>query len=514
VRHLWRYLALLLLCSLGWGAWFLVTHPKWGMAQSRNGPPSPAVQARALTIVGWHKRGDRVEKAWEVTAHQVSQGSDGNGQQFQEITDGTLFQDGRPVAQFRAGHGQGDQEQNVLTIEGGAHLRLLGDGTTLDTEAIHWRGPQRQLWLPRPTRITRGSLHLVAQKAHFDLQLGRLTIEALSGEDRQLTFQAPHGLMYLKDHRLELHPVTLRMPSGEASARRAVFLPSEGRFKAHEVHMKLLISSAAHAAAATGLTLALLNAAGAAPAPEKKPQEMQVKGDTLTNSEKEMVIANAVVVHRDTTVTADRMVIEKDAAGHAERIIATGKPKAVNNRDEVTGEKMTVFPKERRVLVEGNFRVVVLPKPDEAPPPSNGSVREQVKDGTMTGDRLEYDYRNKNVAAQGKLKLVSRGRTVTGDRLFYTDKTQEVEFFGPVHARDEKGQTFDTATGVKLALDKSGISHVPGKFTATLYVDEDEEPAAPSDNQKSSSSDTQKTAAAPNPPAPPEKTPPADQKSP
>src|SRR4029078_9440699 len=102
---------------------------------------------------------------------------------------------------------------------------------------------------------------------------------------------------------------------------------------------------------------------------------------------------------------------------------------------------------------------------------SAGALRAQVKDGTMPGDRLEYDYLNKNIAAQGKLKLVSRGRVVTGEQMFYTDKTQEVEFKGPAHARDEKGQTFDTATGVQLALDKSGISHVPGKFTATLYVD-------------------------------------------
>src|SRR5438876_6957696 len=95
----------------------------------------------------------------------------------------------------------------------------------------------------------------------------------------------------------------------------------------------------------------------------------------------------------------------------------------------------------------------------------------------MTGDRLEYDYRNKNVAARGNLKMTSRGRTATGEQLFYTDSTEIVEFFGPVHARDEKGQPFDTPTGLTLSLNKTGISRVPGKFHATLYVNEDEEPA-------------------------------------
>jgi lipopolysaccharide export system protein LptA len=205
-----------------------------------------------------------------------------------------------------------------------------------------------------------------------------------------------------------------------------------------------------------------------------------------------MVFANAVVTHPDpkgdTKFTAERMQILKDEKGQAERIIATGKPRAWNDRNEVTGEKMTVYPKEHKVVVEGSFRVVVLPKPGEEPSKDKSDVKGQVKDGVMTGDRLEYDYRSKNIAAEGKLKMVSRGRTATGEKLFYTDKTEIVEFFGPVHARDEKGQTFDTPTGLQLAMNKDGISHVPGKFTATLFVNEDEEQAAPEEK---------KTAAAP-----------------
>src|SRR5439155_7584883 len=100
---------------------------------------------------------------------------------------------------------------------------------------------------------------------------------------------------------------------GQAPTRRVVFLAQEGRFKAQEVQMQLMISTAARAAAATGLTLALMNAAAAAPAPapEKKPRQLIVKGDELTNGDKEMVFANAQIRQPDpkgdTFFTADRM---------------------------------------------------------------------------------------------------------------------------------------------------------------------------------------------------------------
>jgi lipopolysaccharide export system protein LptA len=192
-------------------------------------------------------------------------------------------------------------------------------------------------------------------------------------------------------------------------------------------------------------------------------------------------------------------VIEKDAAGKAERIIATGKPRAVNERNEVTGQKMTVYPKQRLVVVEGNFRVVVQPKPgEEAENTQSGNLKDRLKEGVVTGDRLEYDYRNKNIAAQGNLKLVSKGRTATGEKMLYADKTEIAEFIGKVHARDEKGQTFDTDTGCKLALNKGGISNVPGRFKAMLVFEDEEE--APADEE-----DAKKTAAAPKPAAVPEK---------
>src|SRR5205823_170767 len=129
--------------------------------------------------------------------------------------------------------------------------------------------------------------------------------------------------------------------------------------------------TAVRSAAVTGLSVALLHAAGASPAPEKKTHDITILGDTLADTRKETVIKNAIVVDQDTKVTADQMVVEKDANRNAERIIATGKPRAVNDRNVITGEKMIVYPKERHVVVEGKVHGIVQPKPGEPPPDEN-----------------------------------------------------------------------------------------------------------------------------------------------
>ena len=51
VRYLWRALALLVLGGIGWGAWFLVTHPKWGMAPASKGQKNSQTDTSKLNGV-------------------------------------------------------------------------------------------------------------------------------------------------------------------------------------------------------------------------------------------------------------------------------------------------------------------------------------------------------------------------------------------------------------------------------------------------------------------------------
>src|SRR5688572_22925707 len=130
-RFLLQAIVLLGLGSVGWGAWYLATHPEWGESSPRSDAPEMTVKARSMIISGYHPRGSKLEKVWTVTARDIGQDPDGTEQWFREITDGVLYRDGQPVARFRAGKGQGNQVANTLSIRGGAHVRLEGDGTTL-----------------------------------------------------------------------------------------------------------------------------------------------------------------------------------------------------------------------------------------------------------------------------------------------------------------------------------------------------------------------------------------------
>ena len=54
---------------------------------------------------------------------------------------------------------------------------------------------------------------------------------------------------------------------------------------------------------------------------------MKVTGDRLSDADREMVLEHAIIIQKDTTFTADHMVIEKDASQHPEKMIATGNPR-------------------------------------------------------------------------------------------------------------------------------------------------------------------------------------------
>ena len=136
-----------------------------------------------------------------------------------------------PIARFSAGQGQGDQAQNTLSIHGGAHLRLEGDGTTVDTEEVDWQGPQRQLWLPRPILLTRAGSEPpgepraprpAARPVHRGVRLRPQPRVRLSGASRR---PAPEGAapgIVSGGARLACRPRTAAAAAWSALPRRAV----------------------------------------------------------------------------------------------------------------------------------------------------------------------------------------------------------------------------------------------------------------------------------------------------
>jgi lipopolysaccharide export system protein LptA len=233
---------------------------------------------------------------------------------------------------------------------------------------------------------------------------------------------------------------------------------------------------------------------------------------SIEAEKRQILEGNVRLRHRDTTFTADRIDVTME--GQEPTIaVATGSPRATDPRSTITGERFTIYLKERRVVVEGGFKVVTRPK--EKGPASGGAaggqgdggtgrrgdgatakeagtqkpLRDQLKgETTITGQKLEYDYRRKNVAAEGSLKVLNRGRTVTAQRLNYTDRTEDLIIEGDaVRWEDEKGQHW-TARGpikINLAEGRETIEvnqPLTGKFLVTESEEDEEQakPAAPS----------------------------------
>src|SRR5205823_2210209 len=107
--------------------------------------------------------------------------------------------------------------------------------------------------------------------------------------------------------------------------------------------------------------------------------------------------------------------------------VATGSPKAADERSTVTGEKITIYLKERRAVTEGKVKIVTRPKealpasPQAAPVASASgekaepnakpsSLRERVKgDVVIIGERAEYNYRQKTAVVEGKVVVTNKG---------------------------------------------------------------------------------------------------------
>jgi peptide/nickel transport system substrate-binding protein len=90
---------------------------------------------------------------------------------------------------------------------------------------------------------------------------------------------------------------------------------------------------------------------------------------------------------------------------------------------------------------------VVHPKPDEEPAKKNGDLKSQVKDGVMTGDKLEYDYRNKNIAAEGNPDIGTA--KLDGNGI-------PANFFSDIHVRRAFAYLFDRQAFIDQAARGKG----------------------------------------------------------
>jgi lipopolysaccharide assembly outer membrane protein LptD (OstA) len=184
----------------------------------------------------------------------------------------------------------------------------------------------------------------------------------------------------------------------------------------------------------------------------------------------------------DTVITADSIEYNQDA--EVQTAVASGNLKITDPKNEITGNKGTVYFREKRAVIEGTVKIVSQPKSAEA---SNSSgIKANMKNPTtITCNNLEYLYKTKIAKLNGQLKIMQKDRTVTADSAVYQVKEELVTLNGNVNGKDEKNQTFSAPGEVKVSL-KDGNEWVEMKNatgTFRVEIDDEDEPQPASDTK-------------------------------
>jgi lipopolysaccharide export system protein LptA len=495
---------MLLLAAAGWGIWRLVAGPDGVTAtgpEPRESEP-PLLETRGHTSILWHERDGVAVKTCEVKAKRFSVSADGRTRLLEGITDAVFFQDGRAVARAQAGRAVQDLTRNELQVEGGVRVRLEDGRARVTSDSAHWSAAEQRLTFPKPLLMTGpDASRFRAARAEVDARARHVQLRAVNGVVGNARIASPSCDYRLSDHTLVMAPLDYRAPGVQLRLGRARLDTHARIFHGDQMTMKANVRDLARSGGAMFASATLAALAAAAPvAPTGKPGEAKKTslfeivsvGKTSGQPEKFLLLEkNVHLRHRETDFYAER--IELTLEEREPRVaVATGNARAVDSRNTVTGEKFTIYFKERRVVVENNVKVVTRPKEKPAgaaestKPAEEKSLRDRIKgETTVTAQRLEYDYRRKNLDASGNLKCVNKGRTLTADRLTFIDKTEELVLTGTIRWVDEKGTEIQTTGPLKMTLTEGAETiEINSPLTGKFLIKEDETDEEPTEPPK------------------------------
>ena len=158
-------------------------------------------------------------------------------------------------------------------------------------------------------------------------------------------------------------------------------------------------------------------------------------------------------------------------AGGAEKEgqAAETKEEELDVETTLTGTKVTVDLDVKVAIVEGNVKVVRVPKPLEGAPEAGKAEsatggtaageqgkEEKREDGkevrrkqaTLTCDKVEYYYDEKRAVATGSVTVKQEKRTATADAAEFKEKEDLLTVTGNVVVTDEKGQRLECEKAV------------------------------------------------------------------
>ncbi|MHB1001111.1 MAG: LptA/OstA family protein [Armatimonadota bacterium] len=201
---------------------------------------------------------------------------------------------------------------------------------------------------------------------------------------------------------------------------------------------------------------------------------------------------NVKFVQGDTVLVADKV----DYRESTRTASAAGKLRIYDDLNSITGDKCTVFFKDKKGTITGSVHMIAKPKPKADEDADSKSLKSQIKDETnLDCSAIDYFYKEKRAVLSSPVKVVQKDRTVTADNAVYLGNDEIIELAGNVKGNDEKDKHNFTSPKVRISLKDTDQWIEAEKATGTFYIKDDEEEPVPA--EKTSDKPAEKPAPTP-----------------
>lgn len=362
-------------------------------------------------------------RQWSFHAARLVLSRDRTQATADQLTDGILYQQGRPVASFAAGHAQADMgpfgpAMGTLTLSKTARFRSLGAmsrrvGAPIAVSAptLSWNARQDRIGCSGPAIAVLGSF-------------GRLSASALQFDTRSKVLSA--GQFHLVAQASALPPVLPESPAASSA-------PSGST-----VHID---------------------------APE---------GGTFNEE------TSVVTLRGPVTFTQKDASVETVGGTYDRRANFARSKSPVTLKDSemtLTGDEGTVDFTRHIATLTGDIHLTVKPKPAEKS--ADQAETEAREPAVMTCDQIVYNYHTKQADATGHFVIHQKDRTVTAQSGHYDAAAELVTLNGPVHYTTPDGQSFVAPAAVVSIKPGHETVDVNGPINGDFPVNNQNSPPLP-----------------------------------
>lgn len=226
------------------------------------------------------------------------------------------------------------------------------------------------------------------------------------------------------------------------------------------------------------------------PASQNPPQKTQTPSKTkyknvalkadhmrFNNKTKNLLAeSNVVLTSEDMKIVCEKLLYNTEA----ETSKITGSPVFTQPGTQITGDVLYANFKEKKLKMEGNVQIVQEKKSIK----KQTGFKEQLKDRiTMTCNKVDYQYGDKNGVAEGNIKVIQEEATpdgyklhstAYGDKAEYNGKDEILVVTGRVRVEQNEGEWVN-AQKATLSLKEDWVE-VEGNIEGNFKIEEGKVP--------------------------------------